>query len=77
MQKSRKSKFVDIKLKMNLANWVFKALTCCWDDSARFISNWGISPISCWDGSALWISKRDPSIILLFRNCIMLKMEVY
>lgn len=62
---------------MNLANWVFKALTCCCDDSARFISNGGgVATIGCWDGSALWTSKRDPSIILLFRNCIMLKMEV-
>lgn len=58
---------------MNLANWVFKALTCCWDDSARFISNEGVATISCWDGSALWTSKRDPSIILLFRNCNTLK----
>lgn len=32
---------------MNLANWVFKALTCCCDDSARFISNGGAVTVGC------------------------------
>jgi hypothetical protein len=36
--KKEKKNRTDIR-KMDLANWVFRALTCCQDDLARCISN--------------------------------------
>lgn len=47
------STVVAIEEKMDLANWVLRALTCCLDDSARLLSNSEVSTDCCRDGSAL------------------------